>query len=246
MVWESWITTLYPIHILYVGYQGWMCEQKINPCASSPCHNNGTCYSDEQSFSCSCAPGFTGPTCARLVDFCALNPCAHGICRSVGTSYRCLCVPGTHFVQSVCVCVSVPSCNIWHSLEYANEGIKKIMNRQLSSSPVLISLNLKSKMTMSIYKNDKNLQSSLSMVWSVVSGEQIGQLPLLIFDPLLFFLTFPWRVLRMFFPPLQSGCHGDATTWCCACRWSRCLQWLYKSTDTLIQKHNTDVQQLFS
>ncbi|KAG9348216.1 hypothetical protein JZ751_001951 [Albula glossodonta] len=73
----------------------------IDPCASFPCHNNGSCYSDGRGFGfgCSCAPGFTGPTCSQLVDFCALNPCAHGICRSVGTSYRCLCVPA----------VSVPS-----------------------------------------------------------------------------------------------------------------------------------------
>ena len=72
-----------------------MCDQKADPCASGPCHNNGTCYAQGPAgFSCSCPAGFTGPTCSQLVDFCALNPCAHGICRSVGNSYRCLCVPG--------------------------------------------------------------------------------------------------------------------------------------------------------
>ncbi|KAL0168729.1 hypothetical protein M9458_036951, partial [Cirrhinus mrigala] len=76
-------------------YQGAMCEQKIDPCASGPCHNNASCSPQGAGlgFSCTCPAGFTGPTCAQLVDFCALNPCAHGICRSVGTSYRCLCVP---------------------------------------------------------------------------------------------------------------------------------------------------------
>uniref|UniRef100_A0A8C1XED7 Delta/notch-like EGF repeat containing n=1 Tax=Cyprinus carpio TaxID=7962 RepID=A0A8C1XED7_CYPCA len=82
------------------GYQGAMCEQKIDPCASGPCHNNASCSPQGAgfSFSCICPAGFTGPTCAQLVDFCALNPCAHGICRSVGTSYRCLCVPGEDLI----------------------------------------------------------------------------------------------------------------------------------------------------
>lgn len=87
-----------------------MCEQKIDPCASGPCHNNASCSPQGAGlgFSCTCPAGFTGPTCAQLVDFCALNPCAHGICRSIGTSYRCLCVPGEDLAglrsYSSCVC----------------------------------------------------------------------------------------------------------------------------------------------
>lgn len=90
------------LSVYFSGYQGAMCEQKIDPCASGPCHNNGSCLPQGTGlgFSCTCPAGFTGPTCAQLVDFCALNPCAHGICRSIGTSYRCLCVPGED--MSVC------------------------------------------------------------------------------------------------------------------------------------------------
>ncbi len=92
------------LHILVsfslLDYQGAMCEQKIDPCASGPCHNNASCSPQGAGlgFSCTCPAGFTGPTCAQLVDFCALNPCAHGICRSIGTSYRCLCVPGEDLI----------------------------------------------------------------------------------------------------------------------------------------------------
>ncbi|XP_013908225.1 PREDICTED: delta and Notch-like epidermal growth factor-related receptor [Thamnophis sirtalis] len=76
------------------GFLGPTCADRVDYCASFPCQNNGTCYTDRLSYSCSCSSGFTGPTCAHLIDFCALNPCAHGICRSVGTSYKCLCIPG--------------------------------------------------------------------------------------------------------------------------------------------------------
>uniref|UniRef100_A0A8C9FYR0 Delta/notch like EGF repeat containing n=1 Tax=Pavo cristatus TaxID=9049 RepID=A0A8C9FYR0_PAVCR len=86
----------YQKHLFLLGFLGTSCEEKIDPCASSPCQNNGTCYADRLVYSCSCSSGFTGPTCAQLIDFCALNPCAHGICRSVGTSYKCLCSPGLY------------------------------------------------------------------------------------------------------------------------------------------------------
>ncbi|KAK7883326.1 hypothetical protein WMY93_029500 [Mugilogobius chulae] len=65
-------------------------------------------------FGCSCPAGFTGPTCAQLVDFCALNPCAHGVCRSVGNSYRCLCIPGYHGLyceEEYNECLSAPCQN---------------------------------------------------------------------------------------------------------------------------------------
>ncbi|MBN3275660.1 DNER protein, partial [Polyodon spathula] len=84
------------VKLIFMGYRGSMCEEKIDPCASSPCQNNGSCYSNGLAYSCSCSPWYTGPTCAQLIDFCALNPCAHGICHSVGTSYKCLCIPGYH------------------------------------------------------------------------------------------------------------------------------------------------------
>ena len=90
------------LSLFLLGYLGPSCEEKVDHCASFPCQNNGTCYADRLSFTCSCSPGYTGPTCAQLIDFCALNPCAHGICRSVGTSYKCLCIPGVYVPATFC------------------------------------------------------------------------------------------------------------------------------------------------
>uniref|UniRef100_A0A2K6FUK4 Delta/notch like EGF repeat containing n=1 Tax=Propithecus coquereli TaxID=379532 RepID=A0A2K6FUK4_PROCO len=100
--------------VCLAGYFGSACEEKVDPCASSPCQNNGTCYADGVHFTCSCSPGFTGPACAQLVDFCALSPCAHGTCRSVGTSYKCLCDPGYHGLyceEEYNECLSAPCLN---------------------------------------------------------------------------------------------------------------------------------------
>uniref|UniRef100_A0A672SWD9 Delta/notch-like EGF repeat containing n=1 Tax=Sinocyclocheilus grahami TaxID=75366 RepID=A0A672SWD9_SINGR len=113
---QNYTCTCQPVSFSLLGYQGAMCEQKIDPCASGPCHNNASCYPQGAGlgFSCTCPAGFTGPTCAQLVDFCALNPCAHGICRSIGTSYRCLCVPGYHGLyceEEYNECLSAPCQN---------------------------------------------------------------------------------------------------------------------------------------
>lgn len=97
----------YQKHLYLLGFLGTSCEEKIDPCASSPCQNNGTCYADRLVYSCSCSSGFTGPTCAQLIDFCALNPCAHGICRSVGTSYKCLCSPGLYQTVTLHIFISL-------------------------------------------------------------------------------------------------------------------------------------------
>ncbi|TRY94199.1 hypothetical protein DNTS_027589, partial [Danionella cerebrum] len=98
------------------GYEGVLCELKIDPCYSGPCQNNASCTPrvSDLGFICTCPTGFTGPTCAQLMDFCALNPCAHGICRSIGTSYRCLCVPGYHGLyceEEYNECLSAPCQN---------------------------------------------------------------------------------------------------------------------------------------
>jgi hypothetical protein len=46
-------------------------------------------------FSCSCIPGYTGPTCARDIDECAESPCTNGgLCQDRLNDYDCSCQPG--------------------------------------------------------------------------------------------------------------------------------------------------------
>jgi|GEM_PF-5085989 len=47
-----------------------------DPCAASPCANSGVCAADGTSFTCACAAGFSGDTCATNIDDCAANPCS--------------------------------------------------------------------------------------------------------------------------------------------------------------------------
>ncbi len=39
------------------GTTGVDCQTVIPPCASNPCSNNGTCVSNNNSYSCVCPPG---------------------------------------------------------------------------------------------------------------------------------------------------------------------------------------------
>ena len=46
----------------------------INDCENSPCANGGTCEDLVDNFECTCAEGYTGPTCDEGV-FMFLVPC---------------------------------------------------------------------------------------------------------------------------------------------------------------------------
>lgn len=68
---------------------GKVCE-KQNLCASSPCHNGGTCRSlPGGDFKCHCIKGFQGRTCIDDVEECKQSPCQHGgTCRNTLGSYQ--------------------------------------------------------------------------------------------------------------------------------------------------------------
>ena len=43
----------------------------IDDCANQPCENDGVCTDEVAGFTCDCADGFAGDTCAVNIDDCA-------------------------------------------------------------------------------------------------------------------------------------------------------------------------------
>ncbi|XP_051162753.1 neurogenic locus protein delta isoform X3 [Leptopilina boulardi] len=62
------------------GWGGLFCNQDLNYCTNhKPCRNNGTCFNTGQgSYTCSCAPGFTGTDCEKSLLDCHAKPCLNG------------------------------------------------------------------------------------------------------------------------------------------------------------------------
>ena len=76
----------------------------LDPCLGSPCQNEGTCMhsSSGDSFTCSCHPAYTGPTCGIPTNPCALERCENGAtCTNINeTAYSCECA--TDFTGTNC------------------------------------------------------------------------------------------------------------------------------------------------
>nr|XP_040240535.2 cubilin homolog [Anopheles coluzzii] len=73
-------------------------RSSMNPCASAPCRNGGTCTKiDAQNYSCACPPGTNPPNCMRTTSPCESNPCQNGgtCVGSSGTrNFLCRCPAG--------------------------------------------------------------------------------------------------------------------------------------------------------
>ncbi|KNC77787.1 hypothetical protein SARC_09761 [Sphaeroforma arctica JP610] len=78
------------------GATGDRCEimPEVNECASNPCGVGGTCTDDVDSYSCTCATGYSlsadKSTCIDTND-CASNPCTRGTCTDQLGGYVCDC-----------------------------------------------------------------------------------------------------------------------------------------------------------
>ena len=67
----------------------------LDDCAPNPCLNGGTCADGVASYTCACAPGYSGATCAINIDDCDPNPCLNGgTCADGVDSYTCSCASG--------------------------------------------------------------------------------------------------------------------------------------------------------
>jgi hypothetical protein len=64
----------------------------VDPCASQPCSNGGTCQPVTGiTFQCICPLGSSGTRC-EVLDPCLTNPCLNGAtCESVLDGFRCVC-----------------------------------------------------------------------------------------------------------------------------------------------------------
>uniref|UniRef100_A0A8C5TP04 FBLN7 protein n=1 Tax=Malurus cyaneus samueli TaxID=2593467 RepID=A0A8C5TP04_9PASS len=94
--------------------------RSMDDCSSNPCANSGTCVDGNQSYTCLCPPGWSGPNCQSpiysYVDECQLyqsSPqtriCLHD-CLNLPGSYRCLCPPGYLLHADRNACEDVNEC----------------------------------------------------------------------------------------------------------------------------------------
>ena len=64
----------------------------MNECIQMPCQNGATCINTDGSYMCTCAPGWSGPNCARDLNECEELQCANGgTCINTPGSFTCLC-----------------------------------------------------------------------------------------------------------------------------------------------------------
>ncbi|XP_051176779.1 protein jagged-1-like [Leptopilina boulardi] len=79
------------------NWGGILCDQDLNYCGThEPCQNGGTCENTApDQYRCTCPEGFSGPTCEKVDNPCASNPCLNGAtCREIGEMAVCDCAPG--------------------------------------------------------------------------------------------------------------------------------------------------------
>uniref|UniRef100_A0A8C3R0R3 Sushi, von Willebrand factor type A, EGF and pentraxin domain-containing protein 1 n=1 Tax=Cyanoderma ruficeps TaxID=181631 RepID=A0A8C3R0R3_9PASS len=91
----------YSVVLLSTSNPCLLCEEDVNECSSSPCLNGAHCVDGKNSYSCTCAKGFTGLNCEVNINDCDSSPCLNqATCVDALNSYICKCPPG--FTGSRC------------------------------------------------------------------------------------------------------------------------------------------------
>ena len=120
------------------GFIGTNCNTPVDNCSPNPCQNSGTCANivngngyqcpsvstactggstsaGNDTYQCTCPPGYTGVNCQTLIDNCSPNPCLNsGVCTNGVDSYTCACANGflgTNCDTAVDNCASTPCQN---------------------------------------------------------------------------------------------------------------------------------------
>lgn len=115
---KSWL--LYHCYFFFIFLiLGFLCDQEVDECESSPCQNGGSCEDRFNAFKCYCLQQYTGKLCETRINLCSPSPCKkHGTCENMGYGYKCHCNSGyagkilyffTLRVQWECIACFVPS-----------------------------------------------------------------------------------------------------------------------------------------
>lgn len=115
------------------------CANMINYCESEPCLNSGVCLEQFNSFTCTCLPGYTGPTCGLSINYCASFPCYTGTCVNNATfgTYSCTCpvgFSGVNCQNAVNSCTSSPCQNSGTCFQLAAGGYKCVCNEDYTGT----------------------------------------------------------------------------------------------------------------
>ena len=85
----------------------------VDPCAENPCQNGGTCSANQDSYVCTCAPGYTATDCEHDIDECAEqtdNCDENATCTNTLGSFLCECNSGYQGDGLVCDLIEVDQC----------------------------------------------------------------------------------------------------------------------------------------
>ncbi|XP_070181226.1 fibropellin-1-like [Littorina saxatilis] len=113
-----------PVH----GHENSICVHSPNlrvfDCSSAPCQNGAKCEDGNNTYTCTCLPGYSGMHCETDIDECASSPCQNGgNCVDQVNAYTCNCsagYTGDHCQTDIDECASSPCQNGGNCVDQVN------------------------------------------------------------------------------------------------------------------------------